>query len=348
MQSVEVVNELECLIDWIGVTFFEFASPVDVLSYLGFSDSDFSVSRGRNGYKSSLRHNLHNISVLYDGSEDMGFHVDISGSAISFALDAYINSLAELTPWGTYAPEMFDNNSMVEYLRHIVECGKLTRLDLAVDDKGCHYFSLDDVLQVCDSDRLVTKFHGYCLNRSRDFGGEVTGNTVNFGSRNSLAFLRVYDKKLEQNRGGKNPVDFDWIRWELELKKERAQTAAELIISGENIGSVIMGILGNYVRIIERDNENVSRCSVDPLWEKFMEGIKRLKMTVHRVEKTVEQIKGWIVKQCLPSIALVSAYESGDLSFIFRNMTDALFKNSKSKLDMLFSYNPDLKEGFVL
>lgn len=348
MQSVEVVNKLECLIDWIGVTFFNFSSPLQVISYLGFSDSDFSVSRGRNGYKSSLRHNLHNISVLYDGSEDMGFHVDISGSAISAALDAYMNTQTELTPWGTYATEMLDNSAMVEYLRHVLECGKLTRLDLAVDDKGCQYFSLDDVLEICDSDRCVSKFRGYCLNRSRDFCGDTTGNTVSFGSRNSMAYLRVYDKKLEQNRNGENTVDFDWVRWELELKKERAQTAAELIISGKNIGTVIMGILCNYVRIIVRDDDNVSRCSLDPVWEKFMEGIKRLKMTVHHAEKTIEQVKTWIKKQVLPSIALVSAYEGGDLGFILNHMSEALFKNSKSKLDMLFCSNPDLKEGFVL
>ena len=347
MQSTEVVNGLECLIDWVGITFFDFSSPIDVLSYLGFSDSDFTVSRGRNGYKSSLSHNQYNISLLYDGTDDMGFHLDISGSALSGALDAYKSTRTVETPWGTYAAEILDDGIMLEFLRHINECGKFTRIDLAVDDKGCNYFSVDDVKKLYKDGACVSRFRKFKHEEEMDSPEHQSGNTVYFGKRVSSAMLRVYDKKLERISKGE-VIDFDWVRWELELKKERAQMAVDFILSGKNLGAVIMGLLYNYLRFVIRDDENVTRCSELPLWGKFMENISRLKMSVARVEKDIEKVKDWIKRQVMPSMAWIVACDGGDLGFFTHNLKDALFRNSKTKLDALFKANPALKEEFAL
>lgn len=344
MHNLEIINNLEVSVDWLGFTFFSYSSPYNVLDYLGFDSSDFSVGNGSNGYKSALRHNIYPVTVLYDGRTDMGIHVNISGSAISFALDCYYNSIKVATPFGTYAIEYSEDTMMVRYLRHINECAKFTRLDLAIDDKGCKYYSVNDVREICDSDRCMTRFRKYRPEYERSFNGEMTGNTLYIGKRQSEVFLRIYDKRLEQIQKAKKDVGFDWVRWELELKKDRANMVVKHLLSGIALGAVAIGILSNYFRIIIRDNDNVTRCTTDPVWERFVENVSKLRLTVGKAEKTLDSRKEWISKQCMPTISAIIASDNGDLSFITDRLSDSLWRNKKSILDMVFVNNPVLKE----
>lgn len=344
MDNLEIINNLEVSVDWLGFTFFSYSNPYSVLDYLGFDSNDFSVGNGSNGYKSALRHNIYPVTVLYDGREDMGIHVNISGSAISFAIDCFYDSIKIATPFGTYAVEYSDDTMMVRYLRHINECAKFTRIDLAIDDKGCNYYSVDDVREICDSDRCTTRFRKYRPEYERSFNEGMTGNTLYIGKRLSEVFLRIYDKRLEQIQKSKKDVGFDWVRWELELKKERSNMAVQYLLSGKSLGAVAIGILSNYFRVIIRDNDNVSRCTTDPLWETFVENVNKLRMTISKTEKTLDDKRKWIETQCMPSISAVIASDNGDLSFITDRLSDSLWKNSKSTLDMVFINNPKLKE----
>ncbi|MBO5055002.1 MAG: replication initiation factor domain-containing protein [Lachnospiraceae bacterium] len=340
MHSFENVNKLEVLIDWLSFTTFSFSSPDDLLDYLGFSESDFTICNGSYGYKASLRHNIYPITILYNGNDNMGIHVNISGSGISVALDAYVNSLKEITPWGDYSVEYKEEGYLISYLCYLNECVKFTRIDLAMDDKGCNYFSVDDVQKICNDGRCATRFRVFRSERESSFGDCVTGNTLYIGKRSSDCFLRVYDKRLEQKTKMGNDVGYDWVRWELELKRDRAQSVVEHLLSGECLGSVAVGVLSNYFRVIICDDSNKTRCSTDPVWQKFVLGVGKLRLSVNRMVKTISEKKKWITKQCLPSIAAVCAYEHGDLSFILDYLNDALYKNSKSVLDMVFKENP--------
>lgn len=348
MDNLEILNKLEVCIDWLGFTLFAYSSPYDVLSYMGLCSGDFSVGNGSNGYKCSLRHNFYPITVLYDGREDMGIHVNISGSAISYALEAYAETIKIPTPFGSYAIEWSEETMMVRYLKHIAEMAKFTRIDLAIDDKGCNYYSVNDVREICDSDRCMTRFRKYRPEYERSFNGSITGNTLYIGKRQSEIFLRIYDKRLEQIQKTKKDCGFDWVRWELELKKDRANMAVNYLLSGKALGTVAIGILSNYFRIVIKDSNNITRCSTDPLWDAFVENVEKLRLTVNRVEKSLESKKEWIVKQCLPSISAVVAYENGDMSFITNRLHDALWKNKKPILDKVFTTNPSLKEEILL
>lgn len=346
MHNIESINKLEVSIDWLGFTVFEFPGPVDVVTWLGFHESDFAICRGGHGYKSSLRHSLYPIVIYYDGAENMGIHVDISGSAVSPAVEAFIDSQKEVTPWGGYAVEYREEGEMKSYLRHLNECGKFTRVDLAVDDKGGNYYSVDEVRALCESDRCATRFKSHRLVSECKFGSKgKIGNTLYIGSRSSNCYLRVYDKRLEQISKIGEDVGFDWIRWEMELKKESAQKAIDMLLSGSGLGSVAVGILSNYFRVIVRDDSNVSRCSTDPVWQAFIAGVDKLRLSLSKTVKTISQKKEWIKKQCLPSIAAICAAEYGDLGFITENMVSALFRNSKAVLDMVFTENPELRKG---
>ena len=347
MTNVENINELTVSIDWLSFTFFTFASPFDVLAHLGFDPTDFTAGRGKNGYKASLRHNLYPVSVLYDGSENMGIHVDISGLGVSPALDAYVSTLKCPCPFGGEGFEYPDENLMTAYLRHIHDSAKFTRVDLAVDDKGMNYYSVNDVLEICRSKRCSSRFRSFNIDCGESFSGGIVGNTLYLGKRQSYVYMRIYDKRLEQM--AKNVADpgYDWIRWELELKKARAEKAVEYLLSGSCLGSVAIGILSNYFRVIVRDNENVSRCSTDPLWSRFVSSVEKLRLTVGKTVKSLDEKERWIKKQVMPILAALVASKHGDMSFITDLLPDALYRNNKAVLDMVFKENPDLREGLV-
>lgn len=345
MHNVNSINKLEVSIDWLGFTVFDFSTPMNVVEWLGFNESDFTVCNGGYGYKASLRHNLYPIVIFYDGNENMGIHVDISGSAVSPAVDAYIDSTKELTPWGDYAAEYHEEGCMKAYLCHLNDCAKFTRLDLAIDDKGGNYYSVDEVKEICENERCATRFKGYRMVSESKFNSKgKIGNTLYIGDRSSSCYLRIYDKRLEQIKKQGKDVGYSWTRWELELKKERAQKAVDILLSGSGLGSVAVGILSNYFRVIVRDDSNVSRCSTDSVWQAFISGVDKLRLSMSKVVKTLDEKKEWIKKQCAPSIAAVCAGEGGDLGFLLKDMRNALFRNSKAVLDMVFMKNPELRK----
>lgn len=108
------------------------------------------------------------------------------------------------------------------WLSVVLCCKQLTRIDLAFDDY--------DGLHTCEAAEKASRFGAF--KRSRGFAPKVrngdewdwgeNGEKIfsreerNFGSRQSLVYWRVYNKKLERNIQAEN---FSWYRSEVELKK---------------------------------------------------------------------------------------------------------------------------------
>lgn len=157
--------------------------------------------------------------------------------------------------------------------------------------------------------------------------GETTGHTIYLGSRTSEIMFRIYDKKLEQNsKSDCDTIDNPWVRWEIELHKDRACAVALYLISGNNLSNAVIGILANYLRLIERDNERNSRCSTSDKWNDFICGISKLSLYQRSPEKTLEEKKEWLIKQVAPTISAIYRID-GDLSFIYD-----LIENGSSRI----------------
>lgn len=325
-----LANGLYLSVDWLSFTVKDGMSYLDVVSYFGLRMEDFQTGlNGRYGYKSRIQHTICPIHVLYDGNDDMGVHVDVSGSAVGYFLNSYKEKkTCDMTPFGelSYSVESFDSTVLSDLLKDIMDKGQLTRLDLAVDDFGCCYYSLDELTDIFNSGLYVSKFKKWKLNIEKG-KGNTTGHTIYLGSRASEIMFRIYDKKLEQN--SKKDCDFvknPWVRWEIELHKERACAVALYLISGNNLSNTVIGILANYLRLIERDNERDSRCSTSDKWNDFICGISKLSLYQTVFEKTLEDKKEWLIKQVAPTISAIYRID-GDLSFIYD-----LIENGSSRI----------------
>lgn len=339
-------NGLTVSVDWLSFTIMSVSSLDGVLALLGYTVADFDdMPHGAKGYRSMIRLNGFAVNVLYDGNDNMGVHVDISGTAIAEIIRSFKTTLKESSPFGdAYAVDDFNSTYLNELLKMIMKNGHITRLDLAVDDVGCNFFSTDDVFACFAQSRIVSKFRNV-QNLVSYSCGSKSGHTVSFGNRKSDIYMRVYDKQLERKQKSID-TDFPWVRWEMELKSARANAIAVLLISGMPLGEICMSVLSNYIRIINLDNENRSRCTIDNTWQRFLDGMMPLKLYVAPVVRDLEDKKDWIFKQAMPTIAGIVASDGGSLEFIEDNLVSGLMRMKKPLFDMVYAKNPSVAELF--
>lgn len=337
-------NGLKVSVDWLAFTFTMFSSPERAIELMGYSIQDFTkMPRGGMGYKSRLRSHS-GLSLLFDGNADMGVHVVIPGSSVSDLLEHYCYTRMINTPFGVGYDIPVDSSCLAEFLSMVTRYGSFSRVDLAVDDIGARFYSMEDVLQVLNEGCFVSKFRSYRNVCEKTTSGAKTGHTIYMGKRTSEIMLRVYDKRLEQN--GKNAdsdapeIMTDWVRWELELHGDRADRAVKELASGKELGEVCVGVLGNYMRVINLDNSNKSRCSIDATWEWFLNGIAPLKLYVKKEKRTLDDSRRWLQRQVAPTLTAVVAADGGSIEFVEKMVYLGLNRLNKRHLDMIAAENP--------
>ena len=333
----------------MSITFLKFTTVTEVLHFLGLKDEMFAkMDKGANGYKQMLRCSENGMSILFDGGGDnMGIHVNIPGKAVTTVLLAFKETLAVDTPFGV-GYNCWEENLFATFCLKLSEVGKFTRLDLAVDDFGGKYFKPQEVFDKFQDNCVVTKFRKCTRNDKYDQPQHCCGYTVYFGSRDSDIMLRIYDKKLEQNNKLKeeNQLTEEWTRWELELKNERANQFAKEFSSKDVFGKSVMGVLSCYIRIIQKDNENKTRCSVDPVWSAFVNGVEKLRLTLKKEVRTLWHKLSWVESQVAPTLCALLISFGGDLSSFSDMLQENVWRISSADKEMLKREVPELYEQF--
>lgn len=329
-------NGLTVSVDWLSFTVFDM-SLEDVVSLLGYTMPDFGkLPKGGHGYKCRIKLNGYDISVLYDGTPDMGIHVEVSGKSMGELLRSYKQTLLNKDcPFGECYDLDFDESCLSSLLSNIHSVGRVTRLDLAIDDIGGLYFSVKDVEDYYISGQVVSKLRGARSTHGLGMFSGI-GHTLYFGSGKSDVMLRVYDKQAEMNRflPDDSKIEFPWIRWELETKKDRAESISSMIRSGLSLGAVAVGVLGGYVRIINLDDSNRSRCSLLEKWRMFMSDMQVLKLRQIKYEKTLDEKREWVKRQVMPTLTAIILADGGSLEFVENNMEQGLNRMNQSLYDM--------------
>jgi DNA relaxase NicK len=197
--------------------------------------------------------------------------------------------------------------------------GHLTRVDLAFDDR-LGVVTVATVRAACERGQAITHFR--LLSRidtvSLERRGDRQGDTLTIGSRQSQTFLRIYDKALEQKRKGKD-IDGPWVRWELELKEERADKAGQALASLEEeaFRRFMVGVLRAAIEFKdtnwEADPMVRHRAAPLPWWIALTEGFQQCRLTVQPVVRTLEDVKQWVNAALAPMLAvMVCAPSAGE------------------------------------
>jgi phage replication initiation protein len=285
---------LDCLFDWLEFTIKSTNPDEIILQVLSLSLADFiELPKGRYGYKKQKV--CGHISVLFDGAEDMGTHVILSGQGCR-ELEADCNLL-----------QLFDQVLLFD--------GKFTRIDVAVDDKT------GEVIPFARIQKAIRK--GYVSSRwrtSTEFikrtlqDGKIIGNTINIGSKQSKMYLRIYDKAMEQES-----TEESWIRMELQVRDERAEKLQMVLLFDDNVGRIFSQVLNNYIKILKpcRDS-NKSRWQIAPWWSSIILEVGKLKLTRQPENRSVEDVRNWVEKQIGPSLAMLVIADNGEIDDIIK------------------------------
>jgi phage replication initiation protein len=250
------------LVDWVSIT-SRIHSIQDFISLLGLTDIMWEPCKGRNGYRDGIRHEC--VSIYYNGQEDMGIMLDMSGQGCRFF---------ETCGTGNFQA-LFD-----ECLQEPDDV-HLTRLDVAFDD---HSGILDieqlrhDTQDLLFLDgrhyayRYISQFRKSEVIWSYDDNIGFPALTVVHGSNKSEVLIRIYDKAKERGF-----VDRHWIRVELQLRRERAMA---FIRESRSIGEVYRGVVYNYLRYVEPDefDSNRSRWPLTEYWSRFLAGAEKIRL----------------------------------------------------------------------
>jgi len=319
-------------IDWLAFTLPD-ASTEDVFAVVGGEWT--KTETGFRGYPLSW--------ILADGGEGVGkmgtgalrrlreVHTDLSGGIVS----------------------SWEIEKVRTLLRWIVEQkGHVTRIDCALDDRRA-LVPLARIKEAVQAGQVVTRAHDLEeRGKSSLRSGETKGATLYFGSPTSQTRLRIYDKRLElQHKGRENWPEYG-VRWELELKKERAHACAEAlgVLEHEMWQEFIVSFLRSYIDFREttREEDTWERCQA-PLvdwWETLTQGFRKGRLTIEQAERTIEEVKAWVVRSVAPTLsALRDAPEAGPV-WLDRTIEAGRMRRREKHRRLLRGQKP--KQSYVL
>lgn len=201
----------------------------------------------------SKRIYFNGISIHYGGSESMGLSdrlwLEMSGQGCR-AYEEY--------------SECFDWLRLFRLPIVQPDCFKCSRLDIAYDD---YTGILDiDLLQSYLDDH-------YCVTTFKDCSVEYScfheDKCIYYGSKKSDVMFRCYNKAAE--RGKSDTIDH-WIRFEVQLRDDRALAFLQSYIDCMSLGSCYSGLIDKCFRYVEPTGEdtNKRRWNSPSWWTDFL------------------------------------------------------------------------------
>lgn len=274
-------------IDWISVTLPN--TPGVVRSIEGSLGKFIPEDTRTLGYSQSSRILTTGRVFWSDDKPEAGLHIRLPASALSEYQDGYWLLLNILL-----------NNG-----------GRFTRLDIAYDDTS-GLVDLDVIAHHWHTGEVVTRFRSMVEYREAvKLGqGQAELSGLTFGSRQSQSYLRIYDKALEQRKKGRPDTPDHWTRLELELKDEKATAVVTELLkrSGDEPRAVyLVGLLTGLFDLVlsPGGDTNKSRWARPDWWKKFISGCEKVRLSLAKIDRTIEQVKGWFQKFVAPMAAVI-------------------------------------------
>lgn len=320
----------QVLIDWLTFSVKEQDPDKVIQTYLGmdpslFQDTGYSLM----GYNKVKR--FSDILVCSDGREDdyfkdMGVCVSMSGNGCRT-----FETMSKLTldlkdRQGTSSvafPALFQ-------LLVSDTDANVSRIDIACDDRA-GYLDMDAILTKTQTNEINSRMTKRSTVVSFD-GTQCNGATVYIGAPSSSFRVRIYDKALEQGESG------HWVRVELVMRSQNANAFVEQMTTSENVGKLAAQVINDKFSFIERDDSNITRCSVCSWWKDFVDELEAVRLVAREViQHTVEQIGSWVEAQVGPSLAIL--FQTMGWSYLFELAKDSAKRLSDKQISLVTDYN---------
>lgn len=282
-------------LDWLQGTYQGTADwRVFVEQVLLLNSEEFTeIGKGMYGWSGQVIWN--GIRVLHSGSASVnGVHLIMSGSACR---------------------EYEVLHDMMGLLERFIRLGKLSRLDIAVDDlRG--YFRMQTMTRYLRRGWYQMKYKKFRIMETWQ-ESDVDGITVYLGSPRSAKQIRFYEKDSERRAKGyilQDGVSL-WNRGEVQLRDEHAMVAAYEMLEMD-IGKVYFGLLANDVRFCKGTGTNKARWKTVQWWERYLGEVQRLRISKMMPERTLVKSHIWLEEQVSKTLAMVWLACDGDFDKI--------------------------------
>jgi DNA relaxase NicK len=320
----------QVLIDWLTFSVKETDPSKVIQTYLGmdpalFQDTNYSLM----GYSKVMR--FSDILVCSEGREDdyfkdMGVCVSMSGNGCRTFETMSRLTLDLKDKQGTQSvafPALF------QLLASDADAN-VSRIDIACDDRAGH-LNMDDVLNKVQANELNSRMTTRSTVISFN-GQERSGATAYIGAPSSSFRVRIYDKALEQGEPG------HWVRVELVMRSRNANAFVGQMTTSENVGKLAAQVINDKFSFIDRDDSNITRCTVCPWWQDFVDELESVRLVAREViQHTVEQIGSWVEAQVGPSLAIL--FQTMGWPYIFELAKDSARRLSDKQISLVTDYN---------
>lgn len=294
------------------IDYFCFTVPYDldlehdvVGTILDLDFSEFELEQGANfcGYRKVYKKG--NIRVCTDGvalkntedvNTDMGHYVHMSGQGCREYED-----ILQVDRWTSLIGYIFGFN------------GKLTRIDLAIDD-FTGYFSIDDVVDYCNNGLYSGLFRtGLKIEKTRLKDGLKIGKSYYMGSPSSDAQMYFYEKNWERVKDEQTvwaeTLPF-WNRTEMRLRKEKANDVAREIYDHPeyNFGYIVGKVFNKYCRFLKpnANDKNTSRWETADFWLDFIGHAEKIDLSTKKPDRNIDTVENYIEHQASRNMLLLA------------------------------------------
>ena len=117
------------------------------------------------------------------------------------------------------------------------------------------------------------------------------------------------------------------------MRSKNANAFVEQMTASENVGKLAAQVINDKFSFIDRDDSNITRCTVCPWWQSFVDELVAREVIQH----TVEQIGSWVEAQVGPSLAVL--FQTMGWPYIFELAKDSARRLSDKQISLVTDYN---------
>ena len=160
--------------------------------------------------------------------------------------------------------------------------------------------------------------------------GTPSGETLYVGSPHSQTLLRIYDKRAELQAKGRHDWETHGIRWELQLKQERAQVCGQVLAYLEERDwlEFVIGVLRSYIDFRHTSREEVDedryRAPLLGWWQELTDGFRKGRLVIEKEEQSLPKVKRWVKHSVAPMLAVICAHHPDGQAWLEKQIVAAV------------------------
>jgi phage replication initiation protein len=216
-----------------------------------------------------------------------------------------------------------------ETCRLLMEAGaEFKRVDAVVDNIGGE-ISFAKVRDAVADGRCLRK--GYAWQEISKHTRAGIEQTLYVGARTSDVMLRMYDKGLQLGE------ERSWMRFEFELKRERADQWVRLFV--EDGWDLAYSALRGFIDFRDRvEDTNRSRWPVSEWWADLISQSRMVLRSVKEVRRSIERTVAFLKRQVSKPLARVVHCFDGDVTLVYEMIEDGMRRFNRQDQDQIRHY----------